>query len=82
MLKKMNRLVELFGWYGGGAIVLAYILLTFSVLSSTSFIYQFLNLTGALGIVTVSLSKKAYQPALLNIIWSLVALFAIFKIIF
>jgi hypothetical protein len=73
--------IEIFGWYGTVAIVLAYALVSFSVLSSGSIWYQLLNGTGALGIVAVSLYKKDYQPGVLNIIWVLIALIAIFNIL-
>lgn len=72
---------EILGWYGAFAIVLAYGLVSFSVIKSTDFFYQLLNLTGALGIVVISLYKKAYQPGVLNIVWSLIALLAIIRIL-
>jgi hypothetical protein len=78
----VKKLIELFGWYGTVAIIGAYALLSFSVISSNSLLYQILNLTGAVGIVVVSLTKKAYQPAALNIVWTLIAAVAIFKMIF
>lgn len=70
-------LVNILGWYGALAIVLAYILVSFSFILPNSFLFQILNGTGAVGIVIISLYKKAYQPAVLNIIWTLVALIAI-----
>lgn len=76
------KLVELLGWYGTVAIVLAYALVSFNVFSSTNFLYQFLNCTGALGIVFVSFKKKAYQPGVLNIIWTIIALVAIVRMFF
>lgn len=79
-MKKL--LAEIVGWYGTVAIVAAYALVSFAVISSDSLIYQFLNLTGALGIVIISLTKKAYQPATLNIIWAIIALVALSKIVF
>ena len=78
----MQKFIELFGWYGMIAIVLAYALVSFSVLQPTDLIYQLLNGTGALGIVLVSFHKRAYQPGVLNIIWTLIALVAIIKILF
>ena len=74
-------LLEIFGWYGMAAIVAAYFLNSFGIIGSQSFIYQFLNLTGALGIVVVSLKKSAFQPAILNLIWSVVALAALVKLL-
>lgn len=78
----MKKLIEIFGWYGTAAIVLAYALVSFSFLESNSIIYQLLNLTGALGIVLISLSMHTYQPGVLNIIWTIIAFIAIIKIIF
>lgn len=77
-----NKLIVLFGWYGVFAIVLAYALLSFGVIDSTSLVYQILNITGALGIVIISFHKKNYQPAILNTIWMIVGIMAIIKIIF
>ena len=76
-----KNLIEIFGWYGVIAIVLAYALVSFSFLSVHSLWYQLLNGTGALGIVADSLYKKDYEPGVLNIIWTLIAIFAIFNIL-
>ncbi len=56
------------GRYGTCAIVLAYALVSFELLSSSSFLYQIMDGTGALGILHISFKKKAYQPGVLNII--------------
>ena len=77
-----ERIIEAVGWYGTIAIILAYILVSFSFLQPTSIYYQLLNATGAIGIVAVSFNKKAYQPGVLNIIWTIIALMAIVKMIF
>ncbi|HUW24787.1 MAG TPA: hypothetical protein VMW04_04140 [Patescibacteria group bacterium] len=76
-----KKAIDVFGWYGTIAIIAAYALVSFSLLQSNSFLYQLLNLTGALGIVTVSLYKKTYQPGVLNIVWTVIALVAILKIL-
>jgi len=73
--------IELVGWYGTVSIVGAYALLSFDVFSSGNILYQLLNLTGAISIVLVSFTKKAYQPAVLNVVWSLIAILAILQII-
>jgi multidrug transporter EmrE-like cation transporter len=77
----MRKFVEFFGWYGTVAIVVAYALVSFSVLQPTSLWYQILNGTGAMGIVVVSFYKRANQPGILNIIWTIIALVAIIKIL-
>lgn len=78
----MRLLIEIIGWYGTVAIVGGYALNSFNIIGSNSLTYQILNLTGAIGIVALSLSKKAYQPATLNAIWTIIALIAIVKIAF
>jgi multidrug transporter EmrE-like cation transporter len=77
----MRKLVDIYGWYGVTAIVVAYALVSFSVVKPTGLEYQILNGTGALGIVLISLFKKAYQPAILNLIWTVIAVVAIVKIL-
>lgn len=67
-----NTFWEILGWYGTVAIISAYFLNSFSVIGATSFWYQLLNTSGAIGIVVVSYKKKAYQPMILNIIWTLI----------
>jgi hypothetical protein len=80
--KHNNKLVELLGWYGTVAIIGAYALLSFAIIKQDSLLYQVLNLTGAVGILIETYTKKDFQPAVLNIIWSIIALIAIFQILF
>ena len=64
------------------AIVGAYALNSFAVITSESFLYQFFNFTGAIGITYISFKRNAYQPGVLNAIWTIIALIAMIKIIF
>ena len=77
-----NNFIGILGWYGVLAILGAYALISFSLLTPNSLSYQLLNLTGAAGIVLEAYSKKDYQPVILNIIWIMIALATIMKIIF
>lgn len=79
-MKSKLKPVELAGWYGAVAILLAYALSSFSVIDSGDLVYQLLNLTGALGIVIISYVKGVKQPAALNAVWAIVALIAIVQI--
>lgn len=72
---------NLAGWYGVMAILLAYTLLSFKALTPDSLPYQLLNLTGALGIMYEAYYKKDTQPVVLNVVWAVVALVAIFRIV-
>ena len=78
----MRKFIEIFGWYGTVAIVAAYALVSFSILQPTSIWYQLLNGTGAVGIVVDAFYKKDYQPGILNLIWTVIAIVAIVKIFF
>jgi len=78
----MNRFIEIFGWYGTVAIIIAYGLVSFSVFTPTNIWYQLLNGTGALGIVAAALHKKDYQAGILNIVWAIIACITILKILF
>jgi hypothetical protein len=75
-----NKITEILGWYGVVAILGAYALLSFNIIGSESLWYQGLNLTGAIGIVLDAINDKNTQPAVLNIIWAVIALVAVIKI--
>lgn len=72
---------EILGWYGTVAILLAYALVSFGVFKADGPWAQLLNFTGALGIVTISLNKKTYQPAVLNSVWALIALVVLVRLV-
>lgn len=72
-------LVEIIGWYGAAGLLSAYLLSSFDVLHPNQPLYQILNVTAALGIVVVSLSKKNYQPAVLDIIWATIGTISLVK---
>lgn len=77
-----DRLIEAYGWYGIAAILLAYALNAFGLISAESVWYVLLNLTGSIGVVAVSVRKRNSQPAVLNAIWAAVALVALLKLAF
>jgi hypothetical protein len=64
----------LLGWLGAGAVLSAFGLLNFGIIASQSQLYHFLNMFGALGVVSEAVYKKDWPPAFLNIVWFLVAL--------
>ena len=82
LICKLNMIPELVGWYGTVALIGAYALVSFGILNADGLIYQLLNLTSALGIVYISFRKHTYQPGVLNIIWAVIALLALWQITF
>ncbi|HAU07587.1 MAG: hypothetical protein UW46_C0013G0003 [Candidatus Yanofskybacteria bacterium GW2011_GWF1_44_227] len=79
MFIKNHKIVGAYGWYGMVAIVLAYALNNFGVISVSGYWYPFLNITGSLGIIADSWYHKAWQSVILNVVWIIVAIFALIK---
>lgn len=78
MKPRTNIFVEYLGWYGALAMIAAYGLYAFGILAGDSIWYHLLNLTGALGIITVSVYKKVWQPAVLSVMWVGLAAYALY----
>lgn len=76
---KMNYrgAAEMAGWYGIAAIVGAYFLVSFKIIDADSFVFQLLNLSGAIGVIWISLVKRLTQTVVLNVVWAVVALVAL-----
>ncbi len=81
-MDKNKKLNEIIGWYGAVAVLLAFCLVSFGVISPGSLVFQILNATGAFGIAYISYKKKVYQPALINVVWIFIALISIVVIVF
>jgi hypothetical protein len=64
--KKTPLWLELLGWYGPIAIIAGFGLVSFGIVEARSYPYQLINLTGSLGILAISLSKRVYQSVVLN----------------
>lgn len=72
-----RALFDVLGWCGVVAILGAYALLAFDILTSHDGIYQLLNLSGALALGAEAYTKRDMQPAVLNVLWALIALVAL-----
>ncbi len=78
-MTKKGLLFEIFGWGGTAAVLIAYALVSWRVLSPDSFAAACLNLLGGLGIASLSIKKRAYQPAFLNVFWAAIALIVLLR---
>ena len=72
--------VNIAGWGGMILIILAFSLVSFEKIVPTDMSYQLMNLFGAFGIVVTALSKRDYPPAVLNVVFGLIALVALVRI--
>ena len=74
----MTKIIsETIGWLGMMLILLAFFLVSFGFLAPHSISFQGLNILGSAGLMYISFKKKAYQPAVLNIVWMIIAIIAI-----
>lgn len=80
-LPQIGIALEFIGWTGTLMILAAFVLNSFGVIESQSYMYQLLNLVGAIGIMAISLYKKVYQTVALNVVWACIALIAIINIV-
>ncbi len=78
---KRQAVVEILGWYGLIAIVIAYGTVSLNLASPNSYAYQFLNLSGAVGLGLIAFVKKAYQNGVLNVVWAAIAVVALIRLI-
>ena len=78
--KSVSKSLEAIGWYGPIAFIVGFALVSFGVIDGRSYAFQILNLTGGISLALISFAKKAYQPAVLNVILSLIAVVTIFSL--
>jgi hypothetical protein len=64
---------EIAGWCGAAALLLAFGLGATGAIRPSSAVYLVLNLFGAVGLAYTSLARRAYPPAVLNVIWAVIA---------
>ena len=73
-MKRKNLPIEILGWYGTVAIIGSYFLVILGYLSSKALSFELLNITGATGLLVLSVYKKAYPPAALYAAWTLIGI--------
>lgn len=75
----MSLLIDILGWVGATCVLVAYFLVSTQRLGGTSSRYQGLNLVGAVGLCVNTVYYTAYPSALLNLVWGLVAVAALYR---
>lgn len=76
-LAEWEWLIDLLGWIGSVEVVLAYGLVSYQKIEAKSLIYQGLNLTGGFFLIILTYYYKAYPSTFINVVWLLIAFFAI-----
>jgi hypothetical protein len=75
----MKLLIDIIGWIGSVEVIAAYALNSYQKLKSDSLLFQLLNLTGAASLIINTIYYHAYPSAFINVVWVIIALFAIGK---
>lgn len=77
----MALFIEIFGWLGSAAVILAYALISTSRVQNNSRLYQLLNLGGSICLIANTGYYHAYPSTVVNAVWSLIAVFALVRIV-
>ncbi|HEX8546670.1 MAG TPA: hypothetical protein VF691_06880 [Cytophagaceae bacterium] len=75
----MTILIEIIGWTGALAVIIAYFLVSLNKVKSASYLYQILNLVGAILLIINTAYLKAYPSAFVNVVWVGIATYSIIK---
>jgi hypothetical protein len=76
-----DKVIETLGWYGALAVTGAYAFNSFGYLAADASGYQLLNLSGAIALAIITLYRRVYQSALVNVIWAIIAVVALAKLL-
>ncbi len=74
-----NIVVNVIGWAGSVAVILAYALVSTRRVKGDSFSYQALNLVGGLFLIVNTLYYGAYPSSFVNLVWVGIAIFALVR---
>jgi hypothetical protein len=75
----LRILIEIIGWTAAAIMLAAYLLLTHGRLSSSSGVYQGLNVLSGAGLIINSGWNGAYPSVFLNVIWVTIGLYGVFR---
>ena len=73
-------LINLIGWLGSAAVVIAYALISTNRINSDSLSYQLLNLVGSVFLIVNTIYLGALPSAFVNTMWVGIAVFALWHI--
>jgi multidrug transporter EmrE-like cation transporter len=73
-------MIELVGWIGSALILIAYFLVSTKRIPVCSVWYPCLNGIGSVGIIINTFYKQAWPPLVLNVLWTLIAIWSLFAL--
>jgi hypothetical protein len=75
----MDLLIEIIGWVGSAAVLLAYGLNTYQKLKSDSMTFYLLNFVSGILLIIYTIYKEAFANTFINAVWAVIAGVAIVK---
>ena len=75
----LHALIEFAGWFAAVSILGAYYLLSAGKLGSSSRLYQWMNVLGAIGFVVNSGWHRAMPSVALNVVWFAIGASALWR---
>ncbi len=81
MMTSNQFLVDLLGWIGAIALLIAFMLVSTKKVEGDSTGYQLLNIVGSILLIVNTFHYGAYPSGALNIFWMAIAIYAIRKTI-
>ena len=76
-----DLIVDIVGWIGVAALLIAYMLVSYRKLDGDSIVYQLLNLLGSALLILNSFYYGAYPSVGVNIAWIAIAIITLSRII-
>ena len=76
---KTNTLIDIVGWVGAIALLLAYTFISSRRMEGDSASYQLLNLGGSAFLMVNSFFYGAYPSSIVNIVWISIAVFTMVR---
>lgn len=77
-----SQIYEILGWAGVVFVLGSYGLLATNIIDGNSWVYHALVLVGSIFIASISYIRRVFQPMVLNVCFSLLALVALVRILF
>lgn len=76
----MDIFAQVAGWIGVVLILVSYLLVSTGRANPKGFWYQISNLLGAVGISFNSYAMGAYPSVAVNIVWSMISIYALYNL--
>ena len=75
-----NLFINILGWVGSSAILIAYALVSLNKIKPDSFIYQFLNIFGSGLLLVNTFYFGSFPASFLNFTWMCIGIFALISL--